>query len=105
MSRHAFLLRIRPGKIADYEQTHRHVWPELLQVLQEAGIRNYSIFRRDLDLFLYLEAEDFEAAWKKVERSDANRRWQEYMAPIIEQHPSRRLEERFAMLKEVFHME
>ncbi|MBI3666597.1 MAG: L-rhamnose mutarotase, partial [Acidobacteria bacterium] len=27
MPRYAFLLRIRPGKIADYEETHRNVWP------------------------------------------------------------------------------
>ncbi|MBI3667050.1 MAG: L-rhamnose mutarotase, partial [Acidobacteria bacterium] len=73
--------------------------------LKDAGIRNYSIFRRDLDVFLYLEADDFETAWQKVEAGDANRHWQEYMAPIIEQHPSRRSEERFAMLKEVFHLE
>jgi L-rhamnose mutarotase len=43
--RSAFVLRIRPDKIEEYVRAHAEVWPEMLDALRGAGIRNYTIFR------------------------------------------------------------
>ena len=43
--RSAFVLKVRPEKIDEYIDAHRTVWPEMLEALRAAGIRNYSIFR------------------------------------------------------------
>lgn len=51
MPRAAFRLRIKPGKESEYDIAHRNVWPALLARLKEVGISNYSIFRREQDLF------------------------------------------------------
>src|SRR5690349_4562463 len=104
MPRHAFQLRIKANAIAEYELEHTRVWPELLAKLKQVGISNYSIFRRGQDLFLYLEVDDFERAWDELDRDPVNRRWQEFMSRLFEPVPGLQPGERFAMMKEVFHL-
>ena len=36
--------RIKPGCKAEYQKRHAEIWPEMVQVLKDAGICNYSIF-------------------------------------------------------------
>jgi L-rhamnose mutarotase len=105
MSRFAYRLRIRPGKEAEYDESHKYVWPELLAKLKEAGISNYSIFRRDLDLVLVLEVEDFDAACRILDNDATNLNWQQKMAPIFDSVPGLKPGERFAMMEEVFRLE
>ena len=49
--RSAFVLRVRPERIEEYVHAHRHVWPEMLDALRSAGIRNYTIFRHGNQMF------------------------------------------------------
>ena len=56
--RSAFVLRVRPDRIDDYVAAHGSVWPEMLDALRGAGIRNYTIFRHGNQVFGYFEADD-----------------------------------------------
>lgn len=105
MPRYAFRLRVKPEAIARYELEHTRVWPELLARLKEAGISDYSIFRRGQELILVLRVDNFEVAWSKLDEDPVNQRWQTFMAPLFE--PLEPLEpgERFPMFREVFHLE
>jgi L-rhamnose mutarotase len=104
MTRVAFQLKLREGAAEAYDAAHRTVWPEMLALLARAGIREYSIFRRDQLLFLYMQVEDFEQAWTEIEDDPVNQRWQAEMAqffePVANLHPG----ERFPMMQEVFYM-
>ncbi len=102
LPRAAFQLRIRAGREADYDEAHRNVFPELLSKLQEAGIRNYSIFRRGQQLFLYMQVADFAAAQALLKNDPANLRWQAKMAELFEPVPDLQPGEDFAMMEEVF---
>ena len=62
LPRVAFRLRIKAGKEAEYDAAHRNVWPALLSKLKEVGVSKYSIFRREQDLFLVMQVDDFDAA-------------------------------------------
>jgi len=104
MQRVAFQLRIREGMIEAYEEAHRHVRPELLQELRSFGITEYSIFRREQQLFLYMQVADFQHVLTCLAASDINQRWQQAMAPLFEPVPGMRPDEPFAMMTEVFHM-
>ena len=84
MQRIAFQLQIRPGKIDEYEAAHQHVWPELLAELASCGVSDYSIFRRGLQLFLYMRIPDFDALLQHLATSDVDRRWQQAMTSILE---------------------
>jgi L-rhamnose mutarotase len=105
MPRYAFKLRIKADAIEEYEREHRRVWPELLAKLKEAGISDYSIFRRGQDLVLVLRVDDFEKAWDELDRDPVNQRWQVFMSRLFEDVPDKRAGERFAMMQEVFFLE
>ncbi len=105
LPRTAFQLRIRAGREADYDEAHRNVFPELLARLQEAGICNYSIFRRGQQLFLYMQVADFHAAQALLKNDPANLRWQAKMAELFEPVPDLQPGEDFAMMEEVFYLE
>jgi L-rhamnose mutarotase len=105
MQRVAFRLRLRPGTIEEYEQAHRHVWPELLEKLRDVGIGDYSIFRRGLDLFLVMKVADFERAWEILDKDPTNLRWQKEMGRLFEPPADLAPGERFAMMKEVFRLD
>jgi L-rhamnose mutarotase len=102
MQRRAFQLRIREDRAGEYDEIHCHVWPDLLAELQGFGVRDYSIFRRGQELFLYLRVPDFDALLGKLATSAMNRRWQRRMAPLFKPVPSLNPGEDFAMMEEVF---
>ncbi len=104
MQRIAFQLRIRSGMEEVYDKAHKNVWPELLAELTDAGAREYSIFRRGQELFLYLRVPDFSNFLERMDDADVNRRWQEMMAPLFEPVSSMQPGERYAMMQEVFYM-
>lgn len=104
MPRVAFRLRIRAGKEEEYDAAHKGVWPALLAKLKEVGVSEYSIFRRDQDLFLFMHVEDFVSASSALDRDATNIKWQQEMAPLFEPVPGLKPGEKFAMMKEVFYM-
>ena len=104
MQRIAFQLRVKPGSEEAYDQAHRNVWPELLAELQTLGVREYSIFRRENEIVLYMLVPDFQMFLDRLAQSDVDRRWQQTMAPLLEPVPSLKKGETFAMMTEVFYM-
>lgn len=102
MPRVAFRLRIKPGKEVEYDIAHRNVWPALLAKLKEVGISNYSIFRRDQDLVLVMQVDDFDAAWRALDQDPTNLKWQQEMSRLFEPVPGLKPGEKFAMMEEVF---
>lgn len=77
--------RIKPGRKAEYQRRHAEIWPEMVKVLKEAGICNYSIFYCKDELFGYYECEKGVAYAEKVQaESPIVDRWNEYMKDILE---------------------
>ena len=84
MKQVCFLLRLKHDRIDDYLKAHQ-VWPELLDVMREAGIRNYSLFLREGGMVVgYLEAENPEESLRKVAETEVSQRWEEGMAEYFE---------------------
>ena len=89
MPRYCLLGRVDPGRLDEYRDAHRAVWPELLEALHDAGWRNYSLFLRDDGLLIgYAEADDLAVAQERVARTEVNARWQADMAPFFSQELS-----------------
>ena len=82
--RSAFVLHVRPDRIDEYVEAHRVVWPEMLDALRGAGIRNYSIFRSGNEVFGYFEADDLAAAARYLAGQEVCARWQDAMAELLE---------------------
>ena len=79
----AWVEEVRPGYEDEYKKRHEEIWPEMVDMLRNAGVRNYSIFRHRLTLFGYFEADDLEQTIAAINASDVNRHWGEYMTPIM----------------------
>ena len=77
--------RIKPGCKAEYQKRHAEIWPEMVKVLKDAGICNYSIFYCNDELFGYYECEKGVAYAEKVQaESPVVDRWNAYMKDILE---------------------
>lgn len=83
MQRIAFMMKIKPGSEEEYRRRHQRVWPELLADLKGAGCRNYSIYMRGLELFAYMEVEDFQRFLQVMAASEVSQRWEEQMGDIL----------------------
>jgi L-rhamnose mutarotase len=83
--RAGFVLRVKPDKVDEYVRAHREVWPELLEALKGAGIRNYTIFRAGNEMFGYFEADDLAQAEEFLAAQDVSARWQDAMAELLEE--------------------
>ena len=44
MERYAFRMRLNAGMQAEYKRRHDAIWPELVALLQGAGISDYAIY-------------------------------------------------------------
>ena len=101
--KYAFKMKLHPGMRAEYKKRHDEIWPELVTLLREAGISDYSI---------HLDAETstlFGVLWRadghrmdELPNSPVMRRWWAYMADIMERKPDN--EPVAVPLETVFHM-
>ena len=76
MARVGFVMQLKPGNEAIYRQKHAEIWPEMVDTLHRFGMHNYSIFRRGLTLFAYLECEDPSRLASQADDPVVQRWWQ-----------------------------
>ena len=104
MSNYAWVLEVRPGYEEEYKKRHDELWPEMKDMLREAGVRNYNIFRHGLTLFGYFETpHTFEKALDLMSTEEINSKWQDFMAPYFENIGDQHPDENMMELEEVFH--
>jgi L-rhamnose mutarotase len=75
--------RLRAGAEDAYDELHRAVWPDVLAAIERVGITRWLIFRDGLDLFHYVECDDYEAAIAELAGDPVNVRWQAEVAPLM----------------------
>jgi L-rhamnose mutarotase len=84
MKRYAWKAWIAEGKRDEYIKRHNEIWPEMTEMLNEAGIHNYSIWNTGNELFAYYECEiDHETSMKIQMKSETGKRWNEFMKDIL----------------------
>jgi len=83
MGQHAWVLEVRPGYEEEYKKRHDEIWPEMVDALRKAGVRNYSIFRHGLTLFGYFETNNLEGTVDVLAKDPVNARWGQSMAPLM----------------------
>ncbi len=110
MDRRGFVIRLRAGAREEYVRLHEAVWPEVLATIEACGIRNYSIFLKQLDdgrdyLFATYEyvGNDFDADRRKMAADPATQRWWKLTDALQEPIEAREKGEWWAAMREVFH--
>ena len=83
MKRVVWKAKVLPGKLEEYVKRHQEIWPEMTDVLNQAGIHNYSIWNIGNELFGYYECEDEEYAAKVQAESPVVAKWNVYMDDVM----------------------
>jgi len=107
MKRYGSVIGVRPEKLAEYKKLHAAVWPDVLKMIKECNIRNYSIYYRDGLLFSYFEyvGNDYEADMAKMAADPATQKWWDVCKPCQKPLDTRKEGEWWADAEEVFHVD
>ncbi|MBT3376462.1 MAG: L-rhamnose mutarotase [Lentisphaerae bacterium] len=110
MQRHGMVVGVKDEELERYKELHAAVWPEVLDLIRESNIRNYSIYLRKLPdgkhyLFSYFEytGNDFETDMATMAADPVTKRWWAECMPCHEPLPDRADGEWWAEMEEVFH--
>jgi len=105
MKRYGQVIRLQPEAREEYVRYHSKVWPEVLKMIWECNIRNYSIFLKDDTLYAYFEyiGGNFEADMAKMAADPKTQEWWAIMEPLQQPVPTRKEGEWWANMEEVFH--
>ena len=76
-------LHVKTGMLDEYKRRHDEIWDEMLDLIRQCGIHNYTIWSFDGDLFAYCEIDDLKVYETLLRESDVKRKWDEYMSDII----------------------
>lgn len=104
LEKYAFKMTLNPGQAEEYKRRHDEIWPELADLLHEAGVSDYSIFLDEETNTL------FGVMWRRKNHEMASlpdhpvmRKWWAYMADIMATND--RNEPLSKDLRLVFHMD
>ncbi|KUP91826.1 L-rhamnose mutarotase [Tritonibacter horizontis] len=89
MEKYAFTMKLHAGQAAEYKRRHDEIWPELVTLLKQAGISDYSIYLDEQShvLFAVLWRRD-DHTMDQLPQSEIMQRWWSHMADIMETLPN-----------------
>jgi L-rhamnose mutarotase len=101
--KYAFKMTLNPGMEEEYQRRHDEIWPELAELIKQAGVSDYSIHldRETNPLFGVLWRED-DHGMDDLPNHPVMKRWWAHMADIMETKPDN--EPVVVPLVTVFHM-
>lgn len=107
MKRYGQIIGVKPEHFEEYKKYHAAVWPDVLKMITDCNIRNYSIFHKDNQLFAYFEymGDDFAADMAKMAADPTTPKWWEIMEPMQQPVENRKEGEWWANMEEVFHLD
>jgi L-rhamnose mutarotase len=110
MKRYGMVIGIKEEKIDEYKRLHSAVWSDVLKMIKECNMSNYSIYLKKLDdgryyLFSYFEylGTDFETDMQKMAADPATQKWWELCKPCQIPLKDRSAGEWWSNMEGVFH--
>lgn len=107
MKRYGSVIKVKVEKLEEYKLLHAAVWPNILKMIKECNIQNYSIYYRDGFLFSYYEytGNDYTADMKKMSDDPETQRWWAVCKPCQQPLETRQDGEWWTEMEEVFHLD
>ena len=104
MQRVAFTMKLNPGMKEEYRRRHAEIWPELVDLLHEAGVSDYSIFLDEGTNTLFaVQKVTGEGGSQDLGSTEIVQKWWHYMADVMETNPDESPVTN--PIEEVFHMD
>lgn len=96
-----------PILIAEYEQYHRDVWPEIKASILNAGIQRMEIYRFENRIFMIMEVND-DFSFDKKSKSDAInlkvQEWEALMWKYQSAIPGAKRGEKWVLMDKIFEL-
>ena len=107
MKRYGQVIGVKQEKLEEYKKLHAAVWPDILKMITECNLRNYSIYYKNGQLFAYFEyiGEDFEGDMKKMADDPLTQKWWDLCKPCQSPVENAHKGEWWADMEEVFHLD
>ena len=110
MKRYCLALDLKDDSalIAEYEEYHRKVWPEILKSIKDSGIQQMEIYRINNRLFMIMETSDdftFEQKAKMDQANEKVQEWEELMWKYQQAIPGGKPGEKWRLMERIFFME
>jgi L-rhamnose mutarotase len=101
------VIRLKPEGMTEYVRLHRQVWPDVVKMISECHVINYSIYLKDNYLFAYFEyvGNNFESDMGKMARNKQTQQWWAVVKPLMEPLQTATSGEFWATMDEIFHLE
>lgn len=81
-------MKLNPGMIEAYKERHENIWPDLRQLLKDAGISEYSIFfDEETNTLFAFQKQAGEQGSQDLGQTEIVREWWKYMAELMETNP------------------
>ncbi|WP_448702022.1 L-rhamnose mutarotase [Mucilaginibacter sp. AW1-3] len=96
-----------PALIAEYEQYHRNVWPEIIASIKDSGINNMEIYRFGDRLFMIMETNDTFSFERKGAMDAANpkvQEWEQLMWKYQQAIPGAKPGEKWVFMDKIFQL-
>jgi L-rhamnose mutarotase len=104
MERVAFKMHLKKGMREEYKKRHDAIWPELKQLLKDAGISEYSIFLdEETDTLFAFQKVTEGSGSQDLGQNELVQKWWKYMVDIMKTNPDNSPVS--VPLKEVFYLE
>lgn len=104
MEKHAFKMRLNQGCEDEYRRRHDEIWPELVSLLKDAGISDYSIhLDRETNILFGVLWRSDDHQMDDLPTHDVMKKWWAHMADIMDSHSDN--EPVVTDLATVFHMQ
>ncbi|MFY9151190.1 MAG: L-rhamnose mutarotase [Prolixibacteraceae bacterium] len=103
MERLAFKMYLNEGQKEEYKKRHNQLWPELHQLLKDAGVSEYSIFLdEETNILFAFQKVSGEGGSQDLGKTEIVQKWWAFMADIMKTNAdnspvSKPLEELFYM--------
>ncbi len=87
LEKHAFKMKLFPGMEAEYRKRHDEIWPELVTLLHEAGVSDYSIhLDPETNILFGVLTRTKNHGMAALPDHPVMKRWWAHMADIMESH-------------------
>lgn len=88
MKRIAFKMKLKPGFKDEYKKRHDELWTELISLLKDAGIHDYSIcYDEETNILFAIQKQQGEYSSQEMGEKEIVQKWWSYMADIMEVNP------------------
>lgn len=107
MERRGSIIAIGEEEIGKYKDYHKNVWQEVLEMIKNCHINNYSIYYKDGYLFSYFEytGDDYESDMNRMAADPKTQEWWRIMKPLMKPLHNCKEGEFWTEMEEVFHLE